>query len=184
MEPMTRIRFQTEDTTFDEILTAHENYLKKIIFNILKDPAGMDDIYQEVVHKIYASRSTFRGDNFKGWIARIAVNTAINCKKKMAKDFRLVDLDDENIQPDEADPSWSRLISPREIFALKEKSAEIRQIIDDLPEIYSSVIKEYYLSDLSMQEIAVLFGVNLRTIETRIYRARKMVSEKWRNHAH
>jgi RNA polymerase sigma factor (sigma-70 family) len=184
MDPMTRIRFQTEETTFDEMLTAHENYLKKIIFNILKDTAEVEDLYQETAQKIYTSRRTFRGDNFKGWIARIAVNTAINHKKKNSAGAQLIELDDENVQPGEQDPARSSFLSPREILDQKEKSAEINRIIDDLPEIYRSVIREYYISELSMQQIADQLGVSLRTIETRIYRARKMVSEKWRNHAH
>ena len=184
MEPLTGISFQTEDMSFDEMLTAHQNYLKKIIFNILRNAADVEDVYQEVSQKIYTSRSMFRGENFKGWVARIAVNSAINFKKKNNSDSNWAELIDESIQPIESDPSNLALISPQEILARKEKSDEIRKIIDDLPEIYRSVIKEYYISELSMQEIADQFGINLRTIETRIYRARKMVSEKWRNHAH
>lgn len=185
MEQLVRIPFRTEtNESLIQNLTPFEKYLKKIIFNILKDSGEVEDVYQEVMQKIFASWDAFRGENFKGWIARIAVNHSINYKKKLAVEREQAILEDEQLQPASTDPAAEWIISPREIFTRKEQAEAVMRIIDALPQDYRALVIEYYGSDLSINEIAGKFNLNVRTAETRIYRAKKMIAEKWRNHAH
>ncbi len=179
------LQADTVDEPIEEQIGAYANYLKKIIFGILKDPTDSEEAYLEITQKIMLAASSRRGENFKAWIARIAVNHCIDRKKRSREDAICVPLENlEHERPDSADPLAASILSPRELLLAKESLAELQEIIAGLPEIYQAVIRLYYGSGLSMKEIAQELELNPRTVETRIFRARKMISEQWRNHAH
>ncbi len=179
------VRYADVGEELESQISSHSNYLKKVISGILRNPADAEDAYQEVVHKIYCGYSGWRRVNFKAWIARIAVNHCLDCKKKISKEAGSIDLENLEVElPDSADPLSASVCSPREILLAREMREEIRQILLDLPEIYRQVLLMYYETSLTIDEIAERLGLGHRTVETRIYRARKMVSEKWRYHAH
>lgn len=65
-----------------------------------------------------------------------------------------------------------------------ETISEIWRLIDGLDEIYRVPLTMYYRSNRSVREIAESLGLSARTVETRIYRARRMIREKWSNDAY
>jgi RNA polymerase sigma factor (sigma-70 family) len=179
------LRFGENDDEIESQISSHTNYLKKIISGILHNQEDAEDAYQEIVHKIYQGYPGWRKENFKAWIARIAVNHCLDNKKKLSKESQSVDLENLELeQPDLADPLAVSVRSPQDILLDKESRQEIQKILLELPEIYHEVLKLYYETNATMEEIAKQMNLGQRTVETRIYRARKMVSEKWRNHAH
>ena len=62
----------------------------------------------------------------------------------------------------------------------EEEKETIIKLCDSLPQIYSSVVKEYFIHSKSIRKIATEEGLNEKTVETRLYRAVKMLSSKWK----
>lgn len=142
----------------------------------MKNEADTQETYQEVCQKIFQSFSSEKEDHFKNWAARIAVNHCIDRKRK--KQVEELPLEEEHF-----DATSFCNFSAEEILIRKETREELLQQIESLPDIYSEVIKLHYFSELSYQKIAEKLNLNERTVETRIYRARKMIGESWGDHA-
>jgi len=162
---------------FEAKVSPYEAYLKKIIYGIIRTPDGTDDLYCEVLQKIYFAMDSWSGANFKAWIARIAVNHAIDTKKKWRGEqdwLSLDELDEDRV------PSPNSRLPEAEIIA-DETLSEVRRLIGELDELYRVPLEMYYRTNRSVKEIAVALELSPRTVETRIYRARQMIREKWRN---
>lgn len=55
---------------------------------------------------------------------------------------------------------------------------KIHQLLQTIPEIYQSVVILYYFEHLSYQQIAHRLGITSKTVESRLYRAKKIMKEK------
>lgn len=165
---------------FEAKVSPYEAYLKKIIYGIIRTPDGTDDLYCEVLQKIYFAMDSWSGANFKAWIARIAVNHAIDTKKKWRGEqdwLSLDELDEDRV------PSPNSRLPEAEIIA-DETLSEVRRLIGELDELYRVPLEMYYRTNRSVKEIAAALELSPRTVETRIYRARQMIREKWSNDAY
>ena len=54
--------------------------------------------------------------------------------------------------------------------------------LDRLPPLYRQVLRRHYLDGFSYREIAGEAGVPVKTIESRLYRARKLLRSIWPRH--
>jgi RNA polymerase sigma-70 factor (ECF subfamily) len=64
---------------------------------------------------------------------------------------------------------------PEELLLQRENKEKIRSAVDDLPEIYKTVLILYYFEELQVQEICSILDTPRKTIETRLYRAKKLL---------
>ena len=170
-----------DDDAFTRLISPYKNYLLKIIFSFLKNMPDTEEAYQEIIQKIYQGIPSYNGPNIKGWISRIAVNHCIDRKRR--KQFTEIELDETLNQPQSSEMGNGGILSPEETLISKETQTELMKIIDSLPVPYREVIKLHYFSELTYKEIGEKLGINERTVETRIYRARKIIGEIWRKHA-
>ncbi len=162
---------------FRSIVDGYKRYVFAIIFNIIKNTEETENVAQETFLQVYRSLSTYRQGSFKSWIGKIAVNKAIDWKRKNSREGaidRVIYLEDmrEGIAAEED------LIEEKMIKA--EEADRVKELCNRLPSIYGSVIDKYYIKNMNYQEIAAEEGVSVRTIETRLYRAKKLFKDAWR----
>jgi RNA polymerase sigma factor (sigma-70 family) len=62
----------------------------------------------------------------------------------------------------------------------KEQGAMIAHYLSELPPNYRQVITAYYMEGKSYQQIAMEQDVELKTIESRLYRARIWMKKHWK----
>lgn len=74
----------------------------------------------------------------------------------------------------------STKVNPDAMLLHHENRDKVRQVCQSLPEIYSKVIYQFYFQSRSYRDIASAEGISLKTVESRLYRARSMFREKWR----
>jgi RNA polymerase sigma factor (sigma-70 family) len=126
---------------------------------------------QETFLTAYSSLSDFRGGNLKSWLCRIAVNKSIDLKRKASK-YALEDYE-------EAEAKAGEGTAPDEILEQKERKERLDKILSSIPDKYSSVIKAFYFGQLAVKEIARQLEIPEKTVETRLYRAKKIIKERW-----
>jgi RNA polymerase sigma factor (sigma-70 family) len=163
---------------FRSIVEAYQTIVFAICINILKDYHEAENAAQETFLKVYSSLHTYEYKGFKTWISRIATNKAIDVKRKLQKDtYKVVSLED-NIDPSYyLSPTQERLIEDE--FIKAEDTKRIYAMCLSLPEIYGIIIKKYYLQSKSYDEIAIEEGISVKTVESRLYRARKKLKDNW-----
>ena len=69
-------------------------------------------------------------------------------------------------------------LSPEESMINKESYDTLNSKIDELKPIYRDMIKYRYIEDLSIQEISKKLNQPINTTKIKIFRAKKLLSEK------
>ncbi|MCG0276313.1 MAG: sigma-70 family RNA polymerase sigma factor [Thermosediminibacteraceae bacterium] len=161
---------------FRELFDRYKAYVFAIILNFVKDGNEAEDIAQEVFLQIYRSLPQCQQENFKSWIGRIAVNKAIDYKRKVAR-LPCIALEDK--APEMMPVREEECTSPEEIYLTKESREEVRNVTGRLPEIYRRAIEKYYFQDKSCREIAREEGISIKAVESRLNRARTLFKKRW-----
>ena len=168
-------RFQIGDTkAFEAIIDQYKSYVFAIILRFVKDPEDVQDIAQDVFLQLYRSLPEYQPDHLKAWIGKISANKAIDWKRRQAKH----ELEDGEIDlANLADKRWA---SPDQVLIQQERELNIRSLYRALPSHYSSIVFKYHFEEKSYQQIAREEGISVKTVESRLYRARKLMRDRWK----
>jgi RNA polymerase sigma factor (sigma-70 family) len=162
------------DHAFRLLVEKYRNDLFRVIYAVLRDQKEAEDALQEVFIKIYTSLPKYENQGFKTWITRIAVNHAIDMKRK--RERRKEDVTDSMEYAFQMNQSESV-----ETEVLKnERQNLVRKKLNELPENYQKVIYDFYIAEKSYQQMAEEQNVGVKTIETKLYRARTWMKKHWK----
>jgi RNA polymerase sigma factor (sigma-70 family) len=165
------------EKAFAELVNIYKNYVFAIILNFIKDYGEAENVAQEVFIQIYISLPTYDSDNFKAWIGKIAANKSIDWLRRKKSKFReeavenTIDLIDSRIS-DKDSPEMSAI--------RKERKEILFKAINNMPEIYRDAIEKFYFQEKTYEVIAGEENVSVKTIASRLYRAKILLKEKWR----
>lgn len=101
-----------------------------------------------------------------GWLRAVAANKVQDYFRATVRVRRLVDEARQNAH--EADDSGD----PAKRKEREERRAEVRQVMDQLPERYRTALEWKYLEKLSVREIAERWGAKEKAVESILFRAR------------
>jgi len=159
---------------FSLLVDEYKAYVFAIILKFVQDRESVRDIAQEVFLQVYRSLPEYRQQNFKGWVGKIAVNKTIDFKRKKREPVRAEDSVDIA-----ARISAGEECDPDKLLLQKERESMVREIINQLPGIYRQVLYKFYFQGMSYEEIAHEEGISLKTVESRLYRARNVFRQRW-----
>ncbi|RDI38476.1 RNA polymerase sigma factor [Falsibacillus pallidus] len=175
-----------DQALIEQVLTGNEEAFRIIIEHcsshvfqtvngILRNQKDTEDAVQEVFVKIYTSLPDYNHQGFKTWITRIAVNHAIDIKRKHQR--KKEDLEDD-MNAGQFEKVQSESI---ESYILrKEKNRIIKKRIEELPENYREVVQGFYIQEKSCTQLAKEMDLQEKTIEMKLYRARKWIRNHWK----
>ncbi|MEH6954986.1 RNA polymerase sigma factor [Neobacillus drentensis] len=162
------------DRAFRLLVEKYRNDVFRTIFAVLRDQKEVEDAAQEVFMKIYLSLPQYQNQGFKTWITRIAVNQAIDIKRKQARRREEVaeelELPLAGIAKDSVE---------KEILET-DRRRFVRKKLDELPDNYRDVIYGFYIAEKSYQQMAEEQNVQVKTIEMKLYRARHWMKRNWK----
>ncbi len=164
---------------FDELVAAYEATVHRILAQLNVVGADVEDLTQDVFLRVYRNLQRFRGQSsFYTWLYRITVNVFFDHNKKRKRaDVRLTRLqnalvDASNQGPDPQDPFRATLEAlTNEAFS---------HAIELLPEPFRDVVAMREVDDLSYEEIAMITGISIGTVRSRLSRARARLKETLR----
>lgn len=169
----------------------HEDYRPKIQRYLTRIVGEYDaeDLTQEVFLKVSKALSTFRGESqVSTWIYRIAANAALDRLRSPAtKRFVQSDLSDCCDTEDvgrgvhETDTKDAPDSLEQRVFH-KERYECYRDVINNLPPNYRSVVELSELEELAATEIADILGVSVGSVKIRLHRGRERLLKELRNH--
>lgn len=162
------------DHAFRLLVEKYRQDLFRTIYAVLKDQKEAEDAAQEVFLKIYNSLPKYENQGFKTWITRIAVNHAIDVRRKQQR--RREDMFDQvELLLDKTSSDYVEAE-----FLKKERMLLVRKRLEEVPENYRDVIYGYYIAEKTYQEMAAEQNVQVKTIETKLYRARIWIKKHWK----
>ncbi|MEH7385878.1 sigma-70 family RNA polymerase sigma factor [Bacillus sp. JJ1521] len=163
-----------DEHAFRLLVEKYKNLVFKAIYPVLRHEKDAEDASQEVFLKIYYALPQYSAQGFKTWITRIAVNHAIDVKRKKQRQHEMI------LEPDDL-PALSSSEEAVVIPLLRKEQRElVKNRLHDMPANYRKVIEAYYIAEKSYKQIADEQQVEVKTVETKLYRARNWMKKHWK----
>jgi RNA polymerase sigma-70 factor (ECF subfamily) len=154
---------------FNELVRTYQDYLFGLVVRVVNDRDAANDAVQEAFFSCYRNLERFRGDSFRSWLTRIALNAATDVlryrKRRPADPF-----------PEWEDDSWQppadEEASPERQQMRRQTSHMLAQALAQITEDQRRAIILFDVEGYDYQEIADMTGVSLGTVKSRIHRGR------------
>ncbi len=145
-----------------EALRAHAPFLQRLARTLIRDEHQAEDIVQETMAAALSKPAPRR---MRAWLAgiarRVAYKKVRTAQRRRAREAAVA-------RPE-------RTPSTASVAQRLETQSRLVEAVRTLPEIYRSVIVWRYFDDETPTAIATRNGVSVKTIETRLRRARTML---------
>jgi RNA polymerase sigma-70 factor (ECF subfamily) len=153
-----------------------------VVLRITRNLDDAEDVLQDSWMKAFTHIGTFDGRSaFSTWVTRIAINSALGMIKKSGK-HKEISLDDP---ADPHRPGLTEILElsrdPEERCLEGERLRLVRQAIRRLPSKLRSAVEIRQSQDGPVSELAILAGVSLPTMKSRLMRARRKLRERLSN---
>jgi len=150
-----------DPSAFEEIVRRHQARVYNLAYRMLRQREEAEDIAQEAFLKALAALPSLREPGALGaWLARI---TASLCLSRLRSPSRRREVAVEHPVAEGPDAEAREFVS------------SVRAAVARLPHHYRLAIVCFYLEGRSYEEAARIAGVGVRTLKTRLYRARVLL---------
>ena len=152
-----------KETDFSRIVREHKSTIYTVCYMFSKDKQEVDDLFQEVLVKLWQGYATFQGkSDLRTWIYKVSLNTCISIdrKKKRRKTQPLlegIDLFDKN----DADN--------RQTDMLHERIGRLQP--------FDRAIVLLWLENMSYDEIAQIVGISVKNVSVKLYRIKEQLKQ-------
>jgi RNA polymerase sigma-70 factor (ECF subfamily) len=172
-------------TTSDEVLIAriaggdrlamqvlfarHHVRVYRFVLRLVRNEATAEDLISEVFLDIWRQAGKFEGRSaVSTWMLSIARFKALSAMRRRPEQ----ELDDETAERIEDDAD-----DPEVTLAKKDKGALLREALTALSAEHREIIDLVYYHEKSVEEVAGIVGIPEATVKTRMFYARKKLSE-------
>lgn len=165
---------QGDEEAYRRLVERHKHYVYTLVFRMVEHRETAEDITQEVFIKLYRSLATFRGDaKFTTWLYRMTVNLVSDYRRSQRRKPYEAILDKVK--------GWfaDRSAEPEARALRKEEQETMQKLLSELPDKYRLILYLYHYKQLSYQEISEATDLPVKTVETRLYRGKSLLKQKW-----
>jgi RNA polymerase sigma-70 factor (ECF subfamily) len=166
-----------DDRAYAELVRRHKDRLYRLLRRYTGDP---EDAYEASHEAFIAAWSALKrydpGRPFGAWLRTIAINKARD-RGRRALVRRLI-FGTAPLDEGEALAVVDSTLAPDEEIAARQRRRKLDRAIAALPAQLKEPLLLTAFEGLSQQEAGDALGVSAKTIETRVYRARKILAER------
>lgn len=166
--------------SFQLLVERYQERIFALARHYTKSAVEVEDIAQDTFLKAYRRLDSFqRQSSFSTWLYRIAVNTALDFLKRSGRSpVQAVEDPELSAAPVRALAGSGATLSTPDANLRREELARItRRVLEELPEIFRTVLVLREFEDMPYQEMAEVLGISIGTVESRLFRARARFKE-------
>jgi RNA polymerase sigma-70 factor (ECF subfamily) len=159
---------------FNRLVLENQKRVFNHAYRMLGSFEAADDVTQETFIRAYRKLHQFRGGSFLSWVLRIATNLCFD-EMRYRKRHPAQPLEPENEYGEEIEsPAWVRDPNPlpEEIVDTVELGEAIQQALNKLSPDFRLTVTLVDIQELDYAEAAVIMGVSIGTVKSRLARAR------------
>jgi RNA polymerase sigma-70 factor (ECF subfamily) len=159
---------------FNTLVLNYQDMLYRIALRIVHDECLAEDALQEAMIHAFRHIKSFRGGNFKSWLARVTVNASYD-ELRRGKRHNGMPLELFTNEGDEVEsPEWMRnpITGPEERAEESELKRALHQCIKALVPDYRLMVILVDVEGMSYEEAAYVAHVPVGTVKSRLARAR------------
>jgi len=144
--------------------------VKIVNLYISRDKEKTSDILQETFILVFKNLSRYDANkgSLKGWIKKIAVNTALKVARQRKISFLDIETQVTQLETPVAEPS--------EVVRYPEE--EVLAAIQELPHGYRTIFNLFIVENYSHKEIADLLEISVATSKSQLHKAKKLLRKK------
>jgi len=148
---------------FGQLYARHRERLYRFLLGQLRDPALVDEVFQDTWQRVVAAGADWRPDAaFATWLYRIARNRVADHWR--ARRHRPP-------APDDADLRMARLEdpdTPERRFDALQRRRDLQRALDALPDEQREVVLLRLEQEFTLEEIGAITGVGRETVKSRL----------------
>lgn len=170
-----------DDGAFETLVRRHGAAVLGYLVKMTQNKDHAEDLFQETFQKVHEHAGSFKGDDLRPWVFKIATNAAVNRWRRERK-HAAVSLsrrsqcsDGEHCRTLESTLA-SDVPEPVEQFELKEKRRQVRAALDTLPTQQRAALILNYYHSLSYKQIAEALDCSVGSVRTHLFRALKKMA--------
>lgn len=162
-----------ETRLFSELVARYQDPVFAMASRFVSTPGDAEDLAQEAFLRAFRGLEGFKGEaRFSTWLYRITWNLCADWLRRHRRSGRGT----QSSLDDAAELADGRVDLEQGLLVSEDKR-KVREALDALDEKYRTVVVLLYYQKLSYEEIASVLEVPVKTVETRLYRARRILKE-------
>jgi RNA polymerase sigma-70 factor (ECF subfamily) len=176
--PLVRALQGGDENALTELIQKYEQPLFRFICRYVRDEETARDLLQETFVRLYFNASKFKPlAKLSTWLHAIAANLCRDYSR--SKQYRKARMTISSEAFDQYETRISDTAAmPGDALVSAERLAALQTAISELPHKLKTALILFGLENRSQAECAELLGVSAKTVETRVYRARKILEKK------
>ena len=148
----------------------HATRVFRFLVRLVRDAAAAEDLMSDVFFDVWQQAARFEGrSSVTTWMLGIARFKALSALRRRPH---------EPLGPDTAEAIADEADTPEILLQKVGKAAVIRRCLDALSPEHREVIDLVYYHERSVDEVAEIVGVPAGTVKTRLFHARRRLSEQ------
>jgi RNA polymerase sigma-70 factor (ECF subfamily) len=141
----------------------------RFVLRMVRNDATAEDLNSDVFLDVWRQAGTFEGRSaVSTWIFSIARYKALTVLQRRPE---------EELDVERADAIEDQADDPEVTLAKKDKAAVLRQCLVKLSAEHREIVNLVYYQHKSVEEVAGIVGIPEATVKTRMFYARKKLSE-------
>jgi RNA polymerase sigma-70 factor (ECF subfamily) len=169
-----------EDLALNRIMGRHRDKIFHYLIRLLQDEEEALDLAQETFVRVHLSREKFNSNNrFSSWLYAIATNLARDRMRWLARHRNIsLEMTVDNGETKLGDLLRESHLAPNESLERDEQINQVKEALADIPEELRTPLVLVEYEDMSQAEVAAVLNCTPKSVENRLYRARKLLREK------
>jgi RNA polymerase sigma-70 factor (ECF subfamily) len=151
------------------LFARHHVRVYRFVLRFVRNEALAEDLISEVFLDVWRQAGKFEGRSaVSTWLLSIARFKALSALRRKQ---------DEELDEETAAAIEDRADDPEVALAKKDKGALLRECLAALSAEHREVVDLVYYHEKSVEEVAAIVGIPEATVKTRMFYARKKLSE-------
>ena len=165
-----------DDRAYAELMSRHKHSLHRLLRRYLGDAEEAQEAVHEAFIAAWSALAHYDPARpFGAWLRTIAVNKARDRGRR--RTFRRLIFGDRPPEDSGARHYPDPAATPDEVLLHRQQLALLDRAIARLPDALKAPLLLTALEGRSQQETAEILGVSVKAVETRVYRARRILAE-------
>ena len=168
MPPLATLeRAEWTPPSWDTLVREYADGVYRLAYRLSGNRVDAEDLTQETFVRVFHALPNFQPGTLEGWLHRITTNLFLDMvrRRRRISPFAL--------------PEDDRLAAPSpgadQAYLERHLDADIQQALDGLPVAFRAAVVLHDLDQLPYQEIALILGIKVATVRTRIHRGRLLL---------
>ena len=160
-------RTEWTSPSWDALVREHADRVYRLAYRLSGNRVDAEDLTQETFVRVFHALPNFQPGTLEGWLHRITTNLFLDMVRRRRRISPFALPEDERL----AAPSPG----PDQAYLERHLDADIQQALDGLPVAFRAAVVLHDLDQLPYQEIALILGIKVATVRTRIHRGRLLL---------